>query len=80
MSFPHLNIIARWDDIAEVWAATSKDVPGLATASPTILELKEKLKICVPELLELNDLLPVTQPNIPFRISMRGNSQETVHI
>lgn len=79
MSLQQFNIFARWDDIAGVWAATSKDVPGLSLAAPTIAELKEDLKICVPELLELNGIISTTQPNIPFRISIRGNIQEMTY-
>jgi len=80
MSLQQFNIFARWDDIAGVWAATSKDVPGLALAAPTIEELKKDLKICVPELLELNGIVSTTQPDIPFRISMRGNIQEMTRV
>lgn len=71
------NIIARWDDIAGVWAATSRDVPGLAVAATTIEKLKKDLKICIPELLELNGIISTTQQDIPFRILMRGNIQDT---
>jgi len=49
-----LNSHADWDPEAEVWVATSDDVPGLATEAETIESLTAKLRIMVPELLEAN--------------------------
>lgn len=43
-----------WDNEAQVWVATSDDVPGLATESPTLFELVRKLQRLVPELNALN--------------------------
>lgn len=43
-----------WDSDAEVWVATSKDLLGLATESVTYDALIEKLKIMIPEILDLN--------------------------
>jgi len=37
-----------------VWVATSDDVPGLATEASCMEDLICKLKVMVPELLELN--------------------------
>ena len=51
-----LQIQADWDDEATVWVAISDDVPGLATEAETLEHLIEKLKIMVPELLDLNGL------------------------
>lgn len=45
---------AVWDEKAEVWVASSDDVPGLATEADTAEALVEKLKILIPELLALN--------------------------
>ncbi|MDX2219390.1 MAG: DUF1902 domain-containing protein [Burkholderiales bacterium] len=45
---------ADWDDEAKVWVASSSDVPGLATEAATAEALIEKLKVLIPELLELN--------------------------
>lgn len=45
---------AVWDPEASVWVTTSEDVPGLVAEASSIEELSEKLKILVPELLELN--------------------------
>ena len=45
---------ALWDGDAGVWVATSDDVPGLATEAATPKSLIAKLRVMVPELLELN--------------------------
>jgi predicted RNase H-like HicB family nuclease len=47
-----LFIRAEWDDEADVWVATSDDVPGLATEAETIEALSSKLQTMVPELLD----------------------------
>lgn len=47
-------IQAEWDPEAEVWVASSDDVPGLATEADTLEALEDKLRVMVPELLELN--------------------------
>lgn len=49
------RVIARWDEEAGVWVATSDDIQGLATEASSVDVLMEKLKRMVPELLELND-------------------------
>jgi len=49
-----ISIMSEWDDDACVWTATSDDVPGLATEAATQEELIAKLKVMIPELLELN--------------------------
>jgi predicted RNase H-like HicB family nuclease len=51
------HVQADWDPEADVWVATSEDVPGLATEAPTIEALTEKLRNLIPELLEANQLL-----------------------
>jgi len=52
-------IDASWDGAAGVWVATSDEVLGLATEAPTIEQLTQKLRFIIPELLQLNQLLPV---------------------
>ncbi len=49
-----LFIRAEWDDAAEVWVATSDDVPGLATEADTAEALQVKLRTLIPELSEVN--------------------------
>lgn len=48
---------AAWDEVAGVWVASSEDVPSLATEAETTEALVQKLKVLIPELLEMNGLL-----------------------
>ena len=59
------TVIASWDDIAEVWVATSQDVPGLQTTALSIPELKKKLRVAVAA---------------PFHLMIRGDIRETAAV
>jgi len=48
------TIILLWDDEASVWIAESEDIPGLILESGSFDALVERVKIAVPDLLELN--------------------------
>lgn len=52
------HVHAAWDPEAETWVATSDDVPGLVTGADTLEALVEKLRVLVPEMLEVNGVLP----------------------
>jgi predicted RNase H-like HicB family nuclease len=62
------NVKAEWDSEAEVWVASSDDVPGLATGADTFEGLIEKLKIVIPELLEENGLLAAGADDVSFAV------------
>jgi predicted RNase H-like HicB family nuclease len=62
------NVTAEWDEEAQVWVASSDDVPGLATGADTFEELIEKLKIVIPELLIENGLLAAGTQHVPFAV------------
>ena len=47
---------AEWDEEAQVWVASSDDVPGLATEADSMDALVAKLRSLIPELLELNGM------------------------
>jgi len=49
-----ISVFAEWDPEAEVFSVTSEDVPGLVTEARNSEILVEKLRIIIPELLELN--------------------------
>lgn len=53
-----INVL--WDTEANVWVATSDDVPGLVLESESFDHLVEKLKNAVRELVELNHAIPAT--------------------
>jgi predicted RNase H-like HicB family nuclease len=67
------HVTAEWDDDAQVWVASSEDVPGLATGADTFEDLVEKLKIVIPELLVENGLLPIGTDSVPFEIKAERN-------
>lgn len=52
------KVQAFWDKDAEVWVATSEDVPGLVTEASTIEVLTQKLREMIPELILLNRIVP----------------------
>ena len=64
-----LFIRAEWDDEAQVWVASSDDVPGLATEEITLDGLIQKLKTMIPELLEANGT--EMKQEIPFELISR---------
>jgi predicted RNase H-like HicB family nuclease len=73
------HVHADWDPEAEVWVATSDDVPGLATEAPTVEVLAEKLRLLIPELLEANQLLSDGQPEaIAFELT--SHRQEEIRL
>lgn len=79
----YINISARWDDKAKVWAATSDNTLGVTTSAPDNKSLEADLRVCVPELLELNGLRPAGGgtrefPTSPSRFhDMRMNPMNT---
>lgn len=61
-----LTVRAIWDDDAQVWVATSDDVPGLATEADDMDALVEKLKTMIPELLDANGV--AHGADVPFEV------------
>jgi len=62
-------IRAEWDEEANVWVATSDDVPGLVTEEATMEGLIEKLKVIIPELLDANGVR--IDQEVPFEVMTR---------
>ena len=56
------QVRAQWDSEAGVWLAESEDVPGLVAEAESPNLLAQKLKVLIPELLELNGVLPSPRP------------------
>lgn len=50
----------NWDNEANVWVATSNDIPGLVLESGSFDALLERVRFAVPELLKLNS--PLSAP------------------
>ncbi|HXV83414.1 MAG TPA: DUF1902 domain-containing protein [Candidatus Binatia bacterium] len=57
MGLVEITVNAEWDPEANVWVATSEDVPGLITEADTLEDLQGKLAIMIPELLQANGVL-----------------------
>jgi predicted RNase H-like HicB family nuclease len=63
------TVKVEWDEEAQVWLATSEDVPGLVTEAPTFETMLDKLRVMVPEMLELNGVLSADDAaRAPFRV------------
>lgn len=62
------EVTARRDRDGGVWVAESEDIPGLAAEAATPNELMAKLRVLIPELLELNGALPKNSSNLDFMI------------
>ena len=69
------NVQARWDSEGGVWVAESDDVPGLVAEAESPNVLAKKLRVLIPELLELNGGLEVGGEPIEFIV--RNEHQET---
>ena len=61
----------KWDNKAQVWIATSKDIPGLVLESGSFDALLERVRIAVPELLSLNAL-----SNVPISLAFLSERHE----
>lgn len=67
-----VNLI--WDAEAEVWVATSDNIPGLVLESGSFDALIERVRFAVPELLELNGAdAPII---LTFLSERRGHSPD----
>ena len=64
-----------WDNEANVWIATSNDIPGLVLESGSFDALLERTRFAVPELLALN--APKTQP---FFLTFMSKRQERMSL
>ncbi len=73
------QVSAFWDAEAEVWVATSEDVPGLATEADTIERLSQRLRDIVPELLLSNHV--ISQDYVgAIAIQLTSHRQELVEV
>jgi hypothetical protein len=73
------RVTAFWDVDAEVWTASSEDVPGLATEAETLEVLTQKLRIMVPELLQLNQVTAERQAST-VTIELTSHWKELVQV
>ena len=71
-----LIVNAMWDAEASVWVATSDDVLGLVTEAASFELLLEKLRVMVPELLEMNHAMP-SSGKASYRVTSPEVNAET---
>lgn len=64
-------ITFTWDDEADVWIATSEDIPGLVLESGSFDALLERTRFAIPELLEINSL-----ETKPFSLTFKSERHE----
>ena len=50
------DIQLDWDDEAQVWLATSEDIPGLILEDESADKLIQRVILAAPEIIELNGL------------------------
>lgn len=75
---PTYRIEASWDPEAEVWVATSEDVPGLVTEAASVEALTGKLRILIPELLEANGVFRRDTATLSFELT--SYRQESIQL
>ena len=68
-----LLIKFTWDPEVAVWIAESDDVPGLVLESGSFDALVERVRIAVPELLELNG-----RGSSPLQLRMVSERRERI--
>jgi predicted RNase H-like HicB family nuclease len=72
------EVEARWDSEAGVWVAESDDIPGLVAEAESMNALVEKVRVLVPELLELNGGLEPGQKTV--NVLVRAHHEETASV
>ena len=78
-----IRVEAVWDGEAQVWVATSDDVPGLITEADTSEQLIKKLQVLIPDLLQANGLINEHDPlEIPLHLLSKRTEmiKSRVHI
>ena len=72
------HVQARWDSEAAVWVAESEDIPGFVAEAESMNVLVERVRVLVPELLELNGGLEPGQKII--NVLVRAHHEETASV
>ena len=72
------QVLAQWDSEAGVWVAESDDVPGLVAEAESPNILREKLRVLIPELLELNGVQEKGAGPVQFSIRYQHEERGVV--
>jgi predicted RNase H-like HicB family nuclease len=73
-----IEVKAEWDPEANVWVATSDDLPGLVTEAETVEALLQKLAVMIPDLLEANGGTSTEIRNIPISLIARREAMISI--
>jgi len=76
-----IQVTAEWDPEANVWVATSADVPGLVAEHSDFRELQKMVNELIPILLVENNMLPDhdrPKQSIPVHIAAQAISKACV--
>ncbi|HTM76807.1 MAG TPA: DUF1902 domain-containing protein [Devosia sp.] len=61
-------VTAQWDEMAEVWVATSQDISGLVTEAATLDDLLKRVVAVAPDLLIANGVVDLGAGTIDIHI------------
>ena len=67
------RVLFHWDSEAKVWTATSEDVPGLVLESSSFDNLVSRVRLAIPELIEMNG-----NAQREYRVSIQAQREELV--
>ena len=70
----------EWDDEAKVWYVAHSTVPGLATEATEPGELLQRLRVLIPELLELNAGGGPAAQDVPVELLWQGQQRLTLRL
>ena len=74
------NVQARWDSEGGVWVAESEDVPGLVAEAESPNGLAKKLRVLIPELLELNGVLGPGADPVQFTVDYEHEESDVTAV
>lgn len=75
-----LTVKAEWDEEAQVWYVTESDLPGLVAEADTSEALLAKVRVLVPELVELNRHLLDWEPEEELPINFIVEQRERIRL
>ena len=74
------TVQATWDEEAKVWVAESEDVPGLVAEAESSEALMDKLRVLIPELLDVNGCLGAGDKSVEVVIRYQREERATVSV
>ena len=72
----HVIVRASWDEEAQVWYVHDSDIPGLSTEAASLEELRERLRVIIPDLLSDRPDIP---PELEVDLIAYSHDRMTLH-